>query len=301
VLVAARMAATTWGEIAGAFDPPPRTTTCFDLPQGHARPEAWCAINATAEPAPSFAVFGDSHALQLLETFESAARSAGRSGLFAGFSACPPLLDVVLLFNPDRATRDCEAMNRQMLAQVRRAGIRDVYLVAKWSYYTHAWSTGFVNALGRSRSDPATVEDSRRAFRHGYEATVRAYAAAGVQLHVVEQVPQQEREPRALYKGIAAAGADRAERRLADASVTVASHHLQQAFAVSVLRTPELPPRELLNFDALLCERERCLIGTPDHPYYQDRSHLSARGAQRLVPQLVRSLQRPVPVDSGVN
>ena len=301
VLAAARMLATTASGIAASFEPPPRTTTCFDLPQGHARPEAWCAINAGAEPNPSFALYGDSHALQLLETFEAAARSTGRSGLFAGFSACPPLLDVVLLYSPDHAQRDCEAMNTQMLAQVRRAGIRDVYLVAKWSYYTEAWSTGFVNALGLSRSDPSTVEGSRRAFRHGYEATVRAYAAAGVRLHVVEQVPQQEQEPRALYRRLQAQDSAQAQALLLQASVTLARHHLQQAFALSVLRAPDLPPRELLDFDGLLCDGSRCAIGTPGHPFYKDRSHLSAVGAQRLVPPLVRSLRRPAALDARAN
>jgi peptidoglycan/LPS O-acetylase OafA/YrhL len=290
VLLAARMLATSSSVIAAAFEPPPRTAQCFDLPQGHARPEAWCAINADAETGPSFALYGDSHALQLLESFEAAARSTGRTGLFAGFSACPPLLEVVLLYSPDRAQRDCEAMNRQMLAQVQRAGIRDVYLVAKWSYYTEPWSTGFVNALGRTASDPATVESSRRAFRHGYEATVRAYAAAGVRLHVVEQVPQQENEPRAVYRRLATEG--RAPALLADASVTLARHHLQQAFASSVLRASDLPQRELLNFDDVLCDGERCAIGTSGNPFYKDRSHLSAAGAQRLVPSLVRSLRR---------
>jgi peptidoglycan/LPS O-acetylase OafA/YrhL len=290
VLLAARMLATTSNEIAAAFEPPPRTTQCFDLPQGHARPDAWCAINSAAEARASFALFGDSHALQLLEGFEAAARTTGRTGLFAGFSACPPLLEVVLLYSPDHAQRDCEAMNRQMLAQVQRAQIRDVYLVAKWSYYTDPWSTGFVNALGRTAADPATVESSRRAFRHGHEATVRAYAAAGVRLHVVEQVPQQENEPRAVYRRLATEG--RAQALLADASITLARHHLQQAFATSVLRASDLPQRELLNFDDVLCDGERCAIGTSGNPFYKDRSHLSAAGAQRLVPALVRSLRR---------
>jgi lysophospholipase L1-like esterase len=69
-------------------------------------------------------------------------------------------------------------------------------------------------------------------------------------------------------------------------------HHLQQAFAASVLRAPDLPRRELLNFDDVLCDGERCAIGTSGNPFYKDRSHLSAAGAQRLVPALVRSLRR---------
>jgi len=42
-------------------------------------------------------------------------------------------------------------------------------------------------------------------------------------------------------------------------------------------------------------------IGTPGHPFYKDRSHLSAVGAQRLVPPLVRSLRRPAALDARAN
>jgi len=70
---------------------------------------------------------------------------------------------------------------------------------------------------------------------------------------------------------------------------------------VSVLRAPGLPPRELLNFDSVLCDAKRCAIGMPDHPFYKDRSHLSALGAQRLVTPLVRSLRRPAALDAPAN
>jgi peptidoglycan/LPS O-acetylase OafA/YrhL len=277
--------------VQAAFRRPPRADACFDIPQARKDPSRWCAIHPGAEAQPSFVLFGDSHALQLLETFEAAARAAGRSGVFTGFSGCPPLLDVVLLTEPEGSERDCAALNRRMLSWVSASGVRDVYLVAKWSYYTDLWNgTRYLQALGRSRAEKRSVENSRRAFEAGYAATVRAYAALGVRLHVLQQVPQQLYEPRAIYERVLKAPGEHA-RLLAQWSVPRARHLALQAFPDRVLRRADLPSREVLDADDLLCDAERCLLGTPSQPYYQDRSHLSAAGADRLLTLITPSLR----------
>jgi hypothetical protein len=278
--------------VAAAFQRPPRAAACFDIPQARKDPARWCAINPGAEARPSFVLFGDSHALQSLEAFEAAARATGRTGIFTGFSGCPPLLDTELLTEPEGSERDCAALNRRMLSYVSDGGVNDVYLVSKWSYYTDRWDgSRWLQALGRDRSEPRTVENSRRAFAAGYAATVRKYTALGVRLHVLEQVPQQMYEPRAVYEQAQRAPALRRKAVLTAWSVPLAKHRALQAFPDAVLRRADLPAREVLNADALFCDSERCLIGVDAQPFYSDRSHLSAAGAQRLVPLLTQSLR----------
>lgn len=287
-----RMARPLPPRVAAAFQRPPRAAACFDIPQARQDPGRWCTINPGAQAHPGFVLFGDSHALQLLDAFEAAARATGRTGIFTGFSGCPPLLDTVLLTEPEGSERDCAALNRRVLSYVSDGGVSDVYLVSKWSYYTDRWDgSRYLQALGRNRSEPRTVESSRRAFAAGYAATVRAYAALGVRLHVLEQVPQQQYDPRAVYEQAQRASA-RTGAVLAAWSVPVATHRALQAFPDAVLRRPDLPAREVLNADALFCDSERCLIGEAGQPFYTDRSHLSAAGAQRLVPLLTNSLRR---------
>jgi peptidoglycan/LPS O-acetylase OafA/YrhL len=286
--------------IADAFEPPPRTGQLLRPAAGARAPRSLVRDQRRGRADPELRAVRRQPRLASCWKPRGGGAQRRPQWLFAGFSACPPLLDVVLLYSPDRAQRDCEAMNTQMLAQVRRAGIRDVYLVAKWSYSTEAWSTGFINALGFSRSDPSTVEGSRRAFRHGYEATVRAYAAAGVRLHVVEQVPQQEQEPRALYKRLerqATRSAGAAGGGFRDAGPPSPAAGLR---GVGAARARPAAPRAA-EFRQRAVRRQALRHRHARPSFLQGRSHLSALGAQRLVTPLVRSLRRPAALDAPAN
>lgn len=273
-------------QVLAGFALPPRTAKCFDLAYAHQNPVGWaCPVNERAGP-PDFALLGDSHALHLLEAFEEAARATGRSGVFAGFSACPPLLSVVTI-RSQSVKRDCAALNRRMLRFVQESGIRDVYLVSKWSYYTR--TTGYA-ALGQDIRDEVSVQASRRTFRLGVEATLRAYAAAGVRVHIVEQVPEQLGNPRRIYERLARERW-RSDSLLRTLSVPVEEHRKLQAFPAEVFRSSAGPrPATVTTLDNLFCDAERCMLGTPEEPFYTDPSHLSAYGARRVVPVLVELL-----------
>ncbi|ROZ79062.1 SGNH hydrolase domain-containing protein [Ramlibacter sp. WS9] len=283
--------------IAKAFEPPERSAECFDIAHAHDKPEAWlCRINPSSRTAPSFVLFGDSHALQLLGAFDAAARQAGRSGVFTGYSGCVPLLGVYPLTRPDQAVRNCAALNLRMLDHVGRSGIKDVFLVAKWSYYTDMWQgTSYLNAIGLAPGEEVSVRNSRRAFEQGVLDTVKAYRALGVRLHIVPQVPQQMLAPEQAYTR-AMLEQDGAAARLRALSVPRARHAQLQAFAGSVFaRAVGGDAVRIMNFDDLFCDAEVCLIGTPAASYYQDPSHLSGDGAARLVPALARALSAKGP------
>lgn len=277
--------------VQAAFQPPARTQACFDRPFAHREPQNWCRIDGAAGARPSFLLFGDSHALQVLDAFQAAAQQAGRSGVFTGFSGCAPLLGVVPLTRPDQTRMDCAALNQQALAFARENGIRDVYLVAKWSYYTDPWLGGsYLNAIGLAPGAPITVASSRAAFETGFLATARAYAAAGIRLHVIEQVPQQMHDPRATYR-LAHRADDGGASVLQARAVSREAHRALQAFPSGVFHRAGLPPLDVLNFDDLFCDATRCPAGVPGMPYYMDHSHLSAAGAERLVPRLADRLR----------
>lgn len=275
-----------------AFQPPPRSAECFDIAHAHDKPEGWfCRVNPGARTPPSFVLFGDSHGLQLLGAFEAAARQAGRSGVFTGYSGCIPLLEVYPLTRPDQATQDCHALNRRMHEHVRRSGVKDVFLVAKWSYYTDVWQgTNYLNAIGLTRNDEVSVRNSRRAFQHGVLSTARAYRELGVRLHVIEQMPQQLHSPQQVYDR-AMLERDGAAARLRELSVPRARHVQLQSFAALVFaQAAALDGLSLMNFDDLFCDAQVCLVGTPATSYYQDPSHVSGDGAARLVPALANAL-----------
>jgi peptidoglycan/LPS O-acetylase OafA/YrhL len=281
--------------VTRAFQPPPRAKECFDIAYAHSKAEGWaCGINAGAQPTPTFVVFGDSHALQVLTAFEEAGRQAGRSGLFMGFSGCAPLLGVYPLTRPDQATQDCHALNERVLHHIRKNGLKQLILVAKWSYYTDFWNgTSYINAIGLRKDEAVTLENSRRAFREGVLHTVQTYKAIGVNVVVIEQVPQQAYPPPAVYDRVWSSPGT-AAHQLKQLSIKRSQHRTLQTFPTSVFEEGKrFGNLTVLNFDDLLCEGNICPMGTPGTSYYQDQSHLSDDGAKRLVPGFARLLAAP--------
>lgn len=291
VLVWNQAPATVPVTVLSAFKSIDRAKECFDVANGHAVATGWyCEINPGGEPSPSFVLYGDSHSLQLLEAFTLAAREAGRSGIFAGFSGCPPLPGTVPLTRPDQGTRDCRALNDRMYEWTRSHRIKDMFLVAKWSYYTDVWAAGYTNAIGLKPGDPVTLQASRASFAAGAANSVAWARNAGTRLHVIAQVPQQPYPPATVYERTFTSG--RApEPQLREFSVTSARHEAMQAYPNAVWRElADATSLTFVSFDKLLCDGERCPIGTATQSYYQDQSHLSADGAARLVPAIQRLL-----------
>jgi hypothetical protein len=216
--------------------------------------------------------------------------------VFTGYSGCIPLLGVYPLTRPDQSIRDCHALNRRMMEHVGRSGIKDVFLVAKWSYYTDVWQdTSYLNAIGLAPGEEVSVRNSRQAFEQGVLTTARAYRLLGVRLHIVEQLPQQLLSPEQAYTRAMAQG-DGAAVRLRELSVPRARHARLQSFAGSVFaRAAASGDARVMNFDDLFCDARVCPIGTTAASYYQDPSHVSSDGAARLVPALAGVLLERTP------
>ena len=291
-LVAHQVTAAVPESVLKAFAPPPRAKSCFDIAYAHKLADGWnCPINPGAESAASFVLFGDSHALQLLDAVESAARQSQRTGFFAGFSGCAPLLGVFALTRPDQTTHDCQALNQQVYSAVKAQNIKQIFLVAKWSYYTDYFNgTDYLNAIGLSKSEAVSLANSRRAFAQGVANTVGAYQLLGVKVHFIEQVPQQRYQPAALYQRAWVTPRD-AQAYLAKQSVSLQAHRQLQAYPSGVFAPYRASAGVTVNnFDDIFCTDTRCAIGTPTTSYYEDLSHLSADGALRLVPQFTQLL-----------
>lgn len=284
-------------KLLDSFKPPARTKECFDIPYAHNKTTGWtCDINPSNFP-PSFMLFGDSHALQLLDAVSQAARDAHRSGLFAGFSGCAPLLGVYPLTRRNQTINDCKALNDRVLHLVKEKGIRDVILVAKWSYYNTPWQHGaYLNAIGLTPGDVVSLDNSQRTFREGLRRTVAAYESIGVNLHLIEQVPQQTLGPNEIYQR-AWHGESANLHMLRSMSVSTKAHQQHQSFSTEAIHEAVNNTRaHAINLDHLFCNAGRCLVGTGEVSYYQDKSHLSQEGALITIPyftDLLRSTDAP--------
>jgi hypothetical protein len=269
-----------------AVQPTARMTACADIPDAATRSMHWfCIVNPAAQKQLSFAVIGDSHAAALVHAFDSAAINTRQSGMLSSQSACPPLLGVYLTSRLRPVVQKCTELNQRLFAYIRDKRIRKVFLVAKWSYYTEPWEGRYASTLGLSVDEKPSPEGTRIAFEEGVRRTAEAYRELGIETVFVEQAPQQLAGPRTLYAS-AAGTPDELMDRLRALSVPRVEHERQQAFVRQVFTRQGMAGARVAQFDDVLCDETVCMAGDARHPFYQDRSHLSRLGAERLVPRL---------------
>jgi hypothetical protein len=118
--------------MAGARDYNPRSDECSVLEAQDVLAGRACRVGVASAAAPSFIVWGDSHADALMTVFDRLAVAHGVSGLYLGRIGCPPLLGV------DRAGTDfhCRAFNDAAREAITASGTRTVVLVARWAHYS---------------------------------------------------------------------------------------------------------------------------------------------------------------------
>lgn len=276
------------GGFSGRYDVPAQVSStlarptmgleCFDAALAHVRDDWYCPIGATGS-SPSFALVGDSHVLSLSEAFHEAALSVGASGIFLGASGCPPLPGIHSL-RSDQHLRNCNLLNERVFNYITANRIPSIILVARWSYYTDGGYDGRnFSYLGLASDAKATREGSRAAFREGVRLLAARYVAAGVDVLVVDQVPQQLYEARhILYRAYEKGDFD--PGAVSGLSVRRTQHRALQEWATSVFTIH--PGINFVSFDDVLCDADRCLAADHRGSRYFDDDHLSAHGASLL-------------------
>jgi peptidoglycan/LPS O-acetylase OafA/YrhL len=274
-----------------SFNRTTRTEECFYKPAMDSRPDWLCSLGATG-PAPTFVLFGDSHSLSMLPAFEEAARHLGQSGIYTGATGCTPLLGIFAL-RTDQTSGDCHALNRRVFEFVRTHGIKKVYLVARWTYYTDGGYDGTdFSYIALAKNAVRDRSASRVAFASGLAETVRAYAGIGVRLYVLAQVPEQRYNAKTVYYKTYGDDAVRFRQSLRTWSVSLEDHLRLQGY-VRALFDQYSTTRQLrvIKLDDLFCAGDRCLMGDVNRSYYFDEDHLSVTGAQKTVDVIKGTLQ----------
>ena len=179
-------------------------------------------------------------------------------------------------------------------------GVKKVLLVGRWSLYTSG-------SYGQPKDGYFLVEDdptrwnealSRRAFERGLNRTLAAYRAAGAEVAVLLQVPQQEVAPPKLYarfEGLYGPLTQDHKRSLLEQSSILRTRHadLQALSRETILSAAQAHGAQVMDPDPLFCDADRCAIGELDLSFYSDQNHLSASGVRRLKPLLDAHLLQP--------
>jgi hypothetical protein len=246
-----------------------------DVRQGHL-----CEIGAAGEAAPSFLLWGDSHAAALMPAISEVAARTGYSGLMAVSSTCPPLIGVQVPSNTRKFS--CMDFNQAVKSVNFAANSPDtVILNARWALY--AQGTAYKRELRENlfisdaQSNSTGFTENHAVFIRGLRKTLAFLRDAGKRIIVVGPSPEIGWDvPRVLAM-------QQYTSRYWRISPTYEEFLERQVFVISTLI--ELAAEfdaELIFPHETLCNQEICSVMREGHILYSDYHHLSLSGATTI-------------------
>ena len=139
--------------------------------------------------APSFVVWGNSHAGGFFSAMDSLATDAGKTGYFVNFLASP-VLNVYVPLRCDFTSWEHFQRPEQTAAIldwiVKNREIQEVYLIARWPkvYPKNAF------ASGKGTPAPVTPEENRRLFQEGLKETCQQLHDSGKRVVIFTSVAE---------------------------------------------------------------------------------------------------------------
>ena len=273
--------------IVRSFEGSDRKSECFDKANVHVRDDWTCTIG-DVQKKPSFLVAGDSHALSVLDVFDAAAKHQQVSGIFVGASGCPPLQGVHAL-REDQDDKNCFELNRRILDYVISSGIKFVYLVGRWTYYTDGGYDGRdFSYLGLNEDDAKSANISRMAFENGVRMTIDSFNKKNISVKFIAQIPEQAYDPKQVYRKLYID--DKIDyNQIKKYSVKKSEHIKMQSYVSSIIGKKF--HGEIIDFSDVFCIEDRCYIGDENGSYYLDDDHLSKNGSKMILSMVEKILE----------
>jgi peptidoglycan/LPS O-acetylase OafA/YrhL len=155
-----------------------------------------CGIGAVGA-APSFALWGDSHAASVSGGVAAEALRAKRTGVLLSKVGCPPLLDADIAQGLG-AHRGCRKLASAVLDYLESSPQIDrVLIVGRWSVYIHGQLVADSGAVSSSdpllldpQGRPTTAEDRAALLAAALQRTAQRLLAKGKRVYVNEPVPE---------------------------------------------------------------------------------------------------------------
>jgi len=279
----------------GALDFDSDRGPCLLASDDDARRGHLCPLGVVNGP-PSFLLWGDSHAEVLRPALDRAAKSRGASGLFAGWTGCPPQGKD---FGPVALIASCEKSNAATMAFLRdHPEIGTVLLAAYWAP-TADGGTGSGKAIARRQffgnaGESATAETFHAKFDARLSGLVATLRTLGRAVYLVEDAPEADFDvPLALTQEDRFGTVPRVAPSLDD--------YLQrQRFVFRVFS--ELSARygaKRISLAPALCDAKNCRVVARGQPLYIDNDHLSRTGSALVScafdPVFEKAGQNPAP------
>ena len=262
--------------LAEEDDHEPRIDRCFPMTARDVEAGRPCTIGKPGI-APSFLLWGDSHADAIIPPVDEIAKRAGRAGIFAGGESCAPVLDVTT------PKESCRPFNDAVRKLAMSPNITDVILEARWAKYADGATYGDEPhghvVLRDDETATTPPPDNHAVFARGLERTIRTLVHAGKKVVLVASVPE-------VGWPVPAILARRAmSHDVSKVDVKLDSYMRRQTFVLSTFASMHrLYGVTIIYPHEALCANGGCAVSLNGIPLYRDEHHLSVYGALRLEP-----------------
>lgn len=277
---------------SGKLDVNPRQGECIERPERVLRGD-FCAVGSGDTSKPNFLVWGDSFTDPWMPVFDTMARAEHLTGWFAAHESCLPLLGVKQFRSS--TSGGCQEFTEFVAKAVAQNNIREVVLIAAWSWYIYGYESvrevglraPIIDAVGSGDTGTEGVESKQRVFGRGVKQTLAFLTQNNVRTWIVDEVAGQLMDV-PTYLARNASSGKRSEGRLRSEVMA------RQEFVRNVFDRNHSNLGLRIDPDTLLCPAQeiRCHIEADGTSLYADAGHLTTFGARVLVPCLSRCLRR---------
>ena len=229
-------------------------------------------------------IFGDSHALPMVDAFEKDDRA---TYTFISIPGCPPLVGLMRYDGLGNATNCDEPGEIKGYAeQVAQLHPDQLILVGHWTLYLHGWQKKNVlqrkHHLLQPEDGALTGVTNEQVVLRGLDATAAFFKERlpATRLYLLEQAPDIQMFGH--VKSVAQAMGDRVPRAPIDQWDTE-----EQQLLLDAARQGGL---QLIRTLPAFCDAQQCNIAQGKDYFYLDDNHLSPSGAKRLVAPLKAAL-----------
>jgi peptidoglycan/LPS O-acetylase OafA/YrhL len=278
------------GLVLAETDVNPMRSACFLAWTPSAAPPADC-IFGDPKAQGEVLLWGDSHADAITPGVLAWAKGKGLSVREATRAGCPPLVDAFVLIDGRRVDPRCLDFDRNVLALAKDPAVKLVVLSARWPMYMDARPL-----MGGYDPPMRLVDDATRRTSDLAQAlgeTLAAIEASGVksQVLIVGPVPELPFSPPDCAAQARRFGLDPVHCTTAPDAGSLA--RAQPAIAVIERLAKRHPNVRLVLPSRALCRRGVCRTTDDGDILYFDADHLSASGAQRLLPAWLDAALQP--------
>lgn len=230
--------------------------------------------------APSFLLWGDSHAQVLVTSLEASAQRHAASGLLANADGCPPLLGIART-----GYEWCAGFNDDVLRDIaQRPELRTVILGARWALYAAGRyksdrRQGVTLVDRQGRGDRAI--DNATLFARGLTRTVQQLRALGREVVLIDAVPEVGVDVPSAIAVAARTGRD-ANRIIAPTRTEYERRNAEVRRTLRALGV--LDGVRIISVSDRLCDETVCRVVLAGHALYRDDNHLSTYGARHVSP-----------------